>query len=100
MNDTKEINTDEVVLVAENGYTHSHGVGMGDSGGYPTVYLNLLSMNEAVETKAKDDTVRIFAVKEMEFGDLKEYKKYLDLKNKYGEPVWRKDPYGKVITWE
>ena len=79
----KEINEREHILVAINGFTISNGGGMGDSGGYPTVYTYFKSKKDALHEKAKDDNIRLFAISEICFENLDEYRTYLKLEKKY-----------------
>jgi len=83
MKDVVEINEKEHWLVVNNGLTVSHGVGMGDNGGYPTIYCHLLSKDDALHAKAKDDTVRVFRITEIIPENVEEYRQYLRLQKKY-----------------
>lgn len=83
MNNVSEINEKEHYLMAQNGYTRSNGVGMADSGGYATVYTHILTKDEALHEKAKDDSVRVFKIKEIVLENVNEYREYLKLKEKY-----------------
>jgi len=83
MNNVKEINDKEQILMAKNGHTYSSGVGMGDSGGYETVYTHILSREEALHEKARDDSIRLFAIAEIQLENVEEYREYLKLKEKY-----------------
>jgi hypothetical protein len=79
----KEINETEHLLLAKNGLTVSTGIGMGDNGGYETVYLSLLSKDDALYAKAKDDSVKIYRISEIQLENVEEYRQYLKLQKKY-----------------
>ena len=85
MDSVSRINEKEHYLVSSNGVTKSYGVGMGDSGGYATVNNVLLTKDEALDVMARENNVRIFAIREIVLDDVNEYKLYLQLQRKYNK---------------
>ena len=72
----KDINANEIILQASNGYTKSYGTGMADMGGFETVDICLIDKKDMV---SKEGT-KYYSLKEID----EEYLQYLRLKQRYG----------------